>query len=377
MQHIEQLGKRLAEIGQQKARQQALVGEFNGQCRALAEILGESAQAHPEDLMDRLYRRLRIARERQQRRDELRREQEKLQHSLAEASEEQKRQEQILEGLRIAAGVEKLSDLPEIERLAEQKRRLHEHWSATRQQLAEASSKTIGELRETLAGRNVLAIETEQKECNTRIDEAELRLKAAREREQGALRALQAVDTSDAAAAAREAAEAAAARIRAQFRPWARLRLAHALLQEALKRYRERSQAPMIATASGYFARMTAGRYPRLLAEDTDTKPRLAAERDDGRIIGVEAMSEGTADQLYLALRLAALELRRASHPALPLILDDVLITSDEQRAANILAALCDFARGQQVMLFTHHHHLLELAASTLEPDSYGEHRLS
>lgn len=87
-------------------------------------------------------------------------------------------------------------------------------------------------------------------------------------------------------------------------------------------------------------------------------------------------MSEGTADQLYLALRLAALELRRASHPQMPLVLDDVLITSDDERAANILRALEKFSEGGQVMLFTHHRHLLDVAQSALSPASYAAHRL-
>ncbi len=154
------------------------------------------------------------------------------------------------------------------------------------------------------------------------------------------------IDTSDSAAKARESMESAAARWRAALRPWVRLRLAHALLAEALNRFRERAQTPMVASASAYFSLMTDGRYAKLVAEDQDGKPVLRALRADGVKIGVEAMSKGTADQLYLALRLAVLELRRTSHPQMPLVLDDVLVTSDDQRATNILQALAHFAEG-------------------------------
>ena len=41
-------------------------------------------------------------------------------------------------------------------------------------------------------------------------------------------------------------------------------------------------------------------------------------------------MSEGTRDQLYLALRLAALKLQRDPGVNLPVILDDVLMASDD-----------------------------------------------
>ena len=95
-------------------------------------------------------------------------------------------------------------------------------------------------------------------------------------------------------------------------------------------------------------------RSASLVADEEADRPVLHAERACVRI-GVEAMSDGTADQLYLALRLAALDLRRASHPQMPLVLDDVLITSDDERVGNILRALARFAEGGQVMLFTHH----------------------
>lgn len=194
--------------------------------------------------------------------------------------------------------------------------------------------------------------------------------------EEQARHALEAIDTSDRAAAAREAMESAAARYRAAIRPWARLRLAHALLKEALNRFRERAQAPMVAAASTYFSLMTGGRYQRLVADEADDTPVLRAERTDGERIGVDAMSDGTGDQLYLALRLAALDLRRASHPPMPLVLDDVLITSDDERASNILRALARYAEGGQVMIFTHHRHLIDVARTTLGERGLAIHNL-
>ena len=109
------------------------------------------------------------------------------------------------------------------------------------------------------------------------------------------------------AALAREAMESAAARYRAAIRPWARLKLARALLQEALNRFRERAQAPMITKASAYFALVTGGDYERLITDDIGGQPVLCALRAGGARVTIDEMSEGTADQLYLALRLAAL----------------------------------------------------------------------
>ena len=66
----------------------------------------------------------------------------------------------------------------------------------------------------------------------------------------------------------------------------------------------------MVTAASTYFSLMTGERYTRLVADEEYEKPVLLAERHDGLSIGLDAMSEGTADQLYLSLRLAAI-LRR------------------------------------------------------------------
>lgn len=114
-----------------------------------------------------------------------------------------------------------------------------------------------------------------------------------------------------------------------------------------------------------------------MVADDEAETPVLLAEREDAKPIGVEAMmSAGTSDQLYLTLRLAALELRRASHPPMPLVLDDVLITSDDERAANILRGLARFAEGGQVMLFTHHRHLIDVARAALGEQTLAIHTL-
>jgi uncharacterized protein YhaN len=60
----------------------------------------------------------------------------------------------------------------------------------------------------------------------------------------------------------------------------------------------------------------------------------------------------------------------------MPLILDDVLITSDDERSANILRALARFAEGSQVMIFTHHHHLIDVARAALGAQALAIHNL-
>jgi uncharacterized protein YhaN len=366
----------LAEARLRQAQHQAVVDDFAAQAAGLATLLGEPAPVLADDFADRLRSRLAMAREQDQQRRSLVRERERAEDIKRRAEAEQQTQSAVLGHLCAAAGVGTVGQLPEREDSAARKRSAHARLATQRQQLGRASTRSLDELRERLAGQDAVAMDAERERCRQEITRLEQQQASAREAEEQARRALEVIDASDRAAAAREAMESAAARYRSALRPWARLKLAHALLQEALNRFRERAQAPMVAAASTYFSLISGGRYPRLVADELDDKPVLRAEREDGARIGVEAMSDGTADQLYLALRLAALELRRASHPQMPLVLDDVLITSDDERVANILRALARFAEGGQVMLFTHHRHLIDLVRSTLDEQAFAIHRL-
>lgn len=280
------------------------------------------------------------------------------------------RHEATLARLCEAAGIAAASALPEAEARAQRRREAQAAFDRASAQLAQASRQPVAALRERLAGADPERFDADEAACSRALADLEEELRAAREAEEAARHALRAIDGADTAAAAREAMEQAAARVRGDLPAWIRSRLAHALLGEAMKRFRDRAQGPMLRFASEYFERMTEGAFTRLAADDSaDDRPVLLAERRDGSRIGVEAMSEGTCDQLYLALRLAALELRREAGVDLPVVLDDVLMTSDDRRAARMLEALADFARNGQAIVFTHHGHLVALARAALPAD--------
>jgi len=90
----------------------------------------------------------------------------------------------------------------------------------------------------------------------------------------------------------------------------------------------------------------------------------------------VDELSEGTRDQLFLALRLVAVEDHVAQGTPLPFLGDDILQSFDEGRAAATFRALLDFSRTTQVILLSHHQHLLELAQATLSPGQVHVQRL-
>jgi uncharacterized protein YhaN len=78
-----------------------------------------------------------------------------------------------------------------------------------------------------------------------------------------------------------------------------------------------------------------------------------------------------------LALRLASLERYLEHNEALPLVLDDVLIHFDDQRAERALAVLGELSQRVQILFFTHHARLLELARKAVPLGRLFEHELA
>ena len=141
-----------------------------------------------------------------------------------------------------------------------------------------------------------------------------------------------------------------------------RLRMAHALLGASIERLRRENQDPLLTHAGGLFRALTRGRYERLEADDDDGRPAMLARRADGSNCPVARLSEGTLDQLYLALRLASLERHGLGAERVPLIADDLLASFDDGRARAALDVLRRFGDGNQTILFTHHGHIAEMA---------------
>ena len=124
------------------------------------------------------------------------------------------------------------------------------------------------------------------------------------------------------------------------------------IAQETLAQARSELQrrfAPRISQrAQTYLSAMTGGRYQRLsMGEDFSLQ---AGTGDEETLHDALWRSDGTIDQLYLALRLAVAE---ELTPDSPLILDDALVRFDDTRMQAALAILEELAKNRQVILFT------------------------
>lgn len=181
------------------------------------------------------------------------------------------------------------------------------------------------------------------------------------------------------AAEANDAAQSLLAQIQTDAARYVRLKLAAAVLARAVERYRERHQGPVLARASELFAELTLGSFTGLKADYNEKgEVVLVGVRPGGKqTIGTSGMSDGTCDQMYLALRLASLEEFLRNNSPLPFIVDDILIKFDDVRAVAALKALARLSQQTQVIFFTHHEHLVTLARENLGDDVLFVHNLA
>ncbi|MEI6412974.1 MAG: AAA family ATPase [Pseudomonadota bacterium] len=175
----------------------------------------------------------------------------------------------------------------------------------------------------------------------------------------------------------RQQAESVATTLKQDASRFIRLRLASHFLQTQIEQFREENQGPLLEKSGQVFKQITQGAFDGLATEVNDQDiPMLAGRRTSGKNVPVKMMSDGSRDQLYLALRLAAMDRYLEEHEPMPLILDDLLITFDNERARAILPQLAHLAGRAQIFLFTHHEHLIELCHETLGEDQFMLHPL-
>ncbi len=160
-------------------------------------------------------------------------------------------------------------------------------------------------------------------------------------------------------------ASAIAAGIGEQARQYARLRAAHLLLRVSLERNQKEHESPVLRRANAILSHLTHGAYEGLRVELGEKgEPELKAIARDHRARAAAELSEGTRNQMFLALKLASVEQSCRDRSPLPLVLDDVLVHFDDERSEATLETLAELSKSTQVLLFTHHRRVADFASS-------------
>lgn len=144
-------------------------------------------------------------------------------------------------------------------------------------------------------------------------------------------------------------------------------RLASEVLLRAMRRYREENQGDLLKSGGEIFSRLTGGAYGGIRGDvNEEGIAELFAEKSSPPHVPLTQLSDGARDQLYLALRIATLKQHFAHHPPMPFIVDDIFVMFDEGRTLAALEELARLSKTTQVIIFTHHAHVLELALNRL-----------
>jgi uncharacterized protein YhaN len=376
---LAQLAAEVDKAEEKAGRIRDIEADFAAYKAAVAEAVGrfapELADENPMEAVKKLSTLREATRDAAKERDRLEREHERLEHTVHDARNEEARHAQTLRLLCGKAQCDAPGALPEAERRSRERVRVEEELAALRERLAELAAGTDAEalaaealeLDPDQAAADLARLAAELEELSTQRDELNQRYGAARQE-------LKTLDGRSEAAELAERAQSTAADIQEGLDRYVRLRLAERVVRSEIERFRKANQGPVLRHASEIFASLTMGSFAGLEADfDDKGDPVIKGMRPTGEGLGVEAMSDGARDQLYLALRLAGLHRRLDNSRPMPFVVDDILVNFDDDRARAALTALGDLAARTQVVFFTHHKHLADLAREAIPPEALRE----
>lgn len=140
---------------------------------------------------------------------------------------------------------------------------------------------------------------------------------------------------------------------------WSTLKFAEELLNRARQKFEKERQPGVIRHAQKFFATVTSNRYERVYAPIG--KQTVSVIDGTGVEKLPDALSRGTCEQLYLALRFGLIREFGERAESLPVVVDEILVNFDPDRALRAAEAFAELSRTNQVLVFTCHPHIVEL----------------
>ena len=261
------------------------------------------------------------------------------------------------------AAVETQQELPAaIARSDERRQALQQIETLEREIVADGDGLALPQLVEEAAGVDRDTIAPLLAELEHQANELAARREQAGAAITSADAQLAGMQGHDAALRAAEEREDALATMGDAAERWVTLTVGTRLLRAALDLYRERQQDPLLQRAGTIFRTLTLEEFASLRIDHEGERPSLVGVRRNEETVPIDGLSTGTRDQLFLALRIAAVEQYLDAAPGLPFVADDLFINFDDRRAAAGFEVLQRLAARTQVLFFTHHSHLGEIA---------------
>ena len=284
-----------------------------------------------------------------------------------------------LTALRREAGCETDEELPEAEARSESARSFDQKIDQlTRQVLVLAAGRKLEEFAGEAEREHPDQIRQKLAKVEADLAEAQEEFGRVRQSLGASSERLRAMDGRGLAAQAAQDAQETLSSLRENAERYLRIRLGAKIFQAEIERYREKSQGPVLRRAAELFALVTEKRFVGLEPDyDSGDEPVLVGVRENGEKVALAGMSDGTQDQLYLALRLASLEKFSGDSEPLPLLVDDALVNFDNARARAALKVLGNLGAKTQVIFFTHHQHMVQLVGEAVDGQVLHIHELN
>jgi len=374
-----------AELDKAKERQQridAMQHNRKAYARRVAEAVAKLApdliDLEPEAAAIESNARLTGDKERRQEYRLLEEEKRRKRSVLSKENEKLAALEETLRLLCIDAHANSPDQLPDIETRAAAKIKLMDKLNTINERLAElASGQNLQEFVAQVKAHDPDELVAKLEKLEAEKQESLTKQKRIVQEIALATKELQSIGGESLAVTIAEEAEGLVGKIQANVEYYVKLRLASAILTKAMERYRQSNQSPVLSIASDYFKTMTQGSFAELRADfDDKGDPVIKAKRPDGKMLTLAEMSDGSRDQLFLALRLGGLARYVKANGPMPFIVDDVLVHFDDDRSAAALVAVGELAKETQVVFFTHHKHLISLAESSVSDEILRVHEL-
>ncbi len=369
---IRELFAKLAEAEKLQLRIKAIDDDARSFSNQVANMVENVASEFPDspvaDAVVHIYASLSENRSRQTQRQQVGEQLELAKQEIQDSNITIQTMTDRLDSLCVEAGCGKHSELEAAERKSDRRLAVDASINTVEQEILETGEgASIAEL-EIEAGEvdpdlQPGRIEELRKKIDDELEPKRTELAETRGREE---KELEFMDGGDTAAALADQAQTLLACIRSDAERYVRVKLAGRVLRDEIERYRSQNQGPLVRRASAHYAVLTRNSFQQLRTDFNEKdEPVLAGIRPDGEQVYVEGMSNGTRDQLYLALRLASLEKYMETSEPMPFIVDDILVDFDDERSEAALKVLADLAAKTQVILFTHHSKLVEQARQT------------
>lgn len=260
-------------------------------------------------------------------------------------------------------GVPSLPDIGVVLRQLERRAALRDEADAAAADIVDAVGlPTLDEAERALQITDRAALETEAAELKGRFEDQDQRSRELFTEHTKAADAVSAIGDDDSVARIEERRRTVLLEIEEKAVRYLKLRIGVVAAEQAFRLYRDRHRSSMMARASEAFNTISRGAYKGLTTQpDRDSEVLVAVSAYGGSKIA-SVLSKGTRFQLYLALRVAGYHEFSSSHRPVPFLADDIMETFDDFRAEEAFRLFAQMAEVGQVIYFTHHRHLCDLA---------------